>query len=124
MESSECQELRKRENVSGYDLGTPVIDKPMTSTHVFIYILPRKHSLVIFIVILAILHILETVINSLLECQWHCYQKRKEKDKTELGDWAAEQLEPEKLKIWGPVIIRKQRTEYRNRLRSNHWQRS
>jgi hypothetical protein len=35
---------KKRENVSGDDLGTPVIDKPMTSTHVFIYILPRKYS--------------------------------------------------------------------------------
>jgi hypothetical protein len=35
---------KERENVSGDDLGTPVIDKPMTSTHVFIYILPRKYS--------------------------------------------------------------------------------
>jgi hypothetical protein len=45
---------------------------------------------VIFIVILAILHILETVINSLLECPPHTLlseKKRKEKkrDKKELG---------------------------------------
>jgi hypothetical protein len=45
---------------------------------------------------------------------------RKEKKRKE-KNCAAEEP-PEKLKVWGPVILRKEGTEYRKRLRSIHRQ--